>query len=361
MTRTGPVDLTSALFLGPARPATAGRPGVPLTTGVPAALTEAPAARRVAAAVARWQGAEAGIVVRSALHALVDVLTTLPGPGDLVAVDRAAYPLSRWAARLAVTRGAAVVSYDHFVPAVPERLARGRRIVAVIDGWCPGCGRPAPVAALREVAVRSGGAVVVDDTLALGVVGRRDRTAPGAAARVWGDGSGVPSWAEVPGDGVVRVASLAKALGAPLAVVTADAAVVAHVVAAGGTREHSSPPTAADLDAAQDALAGVRDGRAATARERLWHNVDVIREALACAGAPPRGAPFPVVTVPLPTAAAARAWLVGLAAHGVRAVPTVRRCSPGHDVSLLVRADHDEADLARVCTAVRRVARTVAA
>jgi 8-amino-7-oxononanoate synthase len=358
----GPVDLTSGLFLGLPHRGPAGRPApLPLTTGVPAGLAEAPTARRVAAAVASWQGAEAGLVTRSALHALVDVLTSLPGHGDLVAVDRAAYPLSRWAAQLAVTTGAQVIGYDHFRPALLARLPVGRRVFAVTDGWCPGCGRAAPIAALREIVAPSGGAVVVDDTLALGVLGRRSAAVRGPAARVWGDGSGVPARAGVPPAGVVQVSSLAKALGAPLAVIAADAGVVARLVSSGGTRDHCSPPSSADLTAASDALGAVADGRAAAARERLWRNVSAARSALVDAGVPPTGAPFPVVTVPLPSVAAARAWVAGLTSHGVRAVHTLRRCAPGHDVSLLMRADLTDDDLARVRTALRRVARTVAA
>ncbi|MFC0065090.1 hypothetical protein ACFFQW_14960, partial [Umezawaea endophytica] len=68
------VDATSALFLGLRHPAGALRPWRSLTTGVPGALREVPAARRVAALVADGQVAPAGLVAQATLHALLDDL-----------------------------------------------------------------------------------------------------------------------------------------------------------------------------------------------------------------------------------------------------------------------------------------------
>ena len=83
MTRPGPplIDVTSPRFLG-LRHARDSLPAwADLTTGVPAALAEPPLAGRICRHVARWQGAGAGLVARSSLHALMDVLGELPQPG----------------------------------------------------------------------------------------------------------------------------------------------------------------------------------------------------------------------------------------------------------------------------------------
>lgn len=83
--------------------------------------------------------------VTSSLHALMDVLGELPQPGDLVAIDEFAYPITEWAALRAAARGVEVRRYRHHRPGrlVPPA---GGRLVLVADGWCPGCNRPAPLA-----------------------------------------------------------------------------------------------------------------------------------------------------------------------------------------------------------------------
>lgn len=309
-------DFTSSLFLGyrhDSLPAWGS-----LTTGVPAALRSAPGADPVAAAVASALGADAGLVARSTLHALSDVLGTLPAAGDVVAVDEAAYPVAL--AALAAT-GASTLRYPHHRPPI---VRSGRRVFVVTDGWCPGCNRPAPLAGLRRAA--RGGAVVVDDTLAFGVL-------PAGTTGLLGVGH----------EGIVWVASLAKAYGAPLAVVTGDRATIARLAREGANRWHSSPPSAADLAAAATALGDRRGAR--VRRLALAANVRRVRAAVRAAGLSVVGRPFPMVTVPFPTVRQAHRWCAHLRARGVRTVVQVPRCRPGALLTLLVRADHAAAEL----------------
>ncbi len=309
-------DFTSSLFLGYRHDSLPAWPS--LTTGVPAALRSAAGADRVAAEVASAVGAECGLVARSTLHALTDVLGTLPGPGDVVAIDAAAYPVS--VAALAVA-GASVLRYPHHRP---PTVHTGRRVFVVTDGWCPGCNRPAPLAALRRAA--RGGAVVVDDTLAFGVL-------PAGTTGLLGVGH----------EGIVWVASLAKAYGAPLAVVTGDRATIACLAREGDNRWHSSPPSAADLAAAATAL-GDRQG-ARVRRRALAANVRRVRAAVVAVGLAVVGQPFPVVAAAFPSVREARRWCARLRARGVRTVVQEPRCRPGALLTLLVRADHSAAEL----------------
>jgi 8-amino-7-oxononanoate synthase len=350
-----PLDFTSSLFLGLRHPS-AGLPSwASLTTGAPAALGEAPGALAVGRAVARSQGAGAGVVSRSTLHALTDVMGALVRPGDVVAVDEAAYPIAAWATRLAATEGVAVCSYPHHRP---RRLAvpAGRRLVLVTDGWCPGCNRPAPLAELRRLAARGGGLLVVDDSLAHGVLGARGVGGPAGKlfGDPFGDGSGSLRWSGVGHGGVVWVASMAKAYGAPLAVATGDRATIGRLARYGGNRVHSSPPSAADLAAAAVAL-GAPDGHRAR-RARLHARVTQLRGRLRAAGLLVNGLPFPLVSVWLPDAGLARAWWARLAGRGVQTVVQRPRCRGGALLSLLVRADHAERDIDRVADELQALA-----
>lgn len=348
MTADGVLDFTSSLFLG-FRHASASLPAwSALTTGVPAVLREAAGARQVGAAVAASQGAQSGIVARSTLHALTDVLGTLARRGDVVAVDTASYPITQTAVLTAAAKGAIVWRYPHHRPG---RLTAppGRRLLVVTDGWCPGCNRPAPLPELRRLARACGGAVVVDDSLAFGVLGGR------AQGGSFGDGTGTPGWAGVDHDGIIWVASMAKAYGAPLAVTTGDRDTIELLAREGGNRIHSSPPSAADLAAASAALSDPRAGR--VRRARLEATVRRLRAALRDAGLLVNGLPFPLVSIPLPSTSEGRRWWYRLRERGLRTVVQEPRCRTGALLSLLVRADHTDHDIDRLVVELRALAR----
>jgi 8-amino-7-oxononanoate synthase len=348
----GALDLTSSLFLGHRHGGTSFRGWDSLTTGVPAGLREDPAAAAVVAAVVAAQDAPAGLVARSTLHALGDVLGELPRAGDVVAVDELSYPVSRWAALRALERGAIVCDYRHHRPgpALGSCVPRHRRLFLVADGWCPGCGEPAPLARLRRLATAARGVVVVDDTLAAGVLGAVG-AGPGGFL---GDGSGTVRRLGLDHRGVLWVASLAKAYGAPLAVVTGDRREIDRLAGA-GSRWHCSPPSAADLAAARAALRDPADGRR---RDRLARNVIRLRRGLHAVGLRAAGRPFPVVRVPPPAGVDAVRWQHALGERGVRVLVQRPRCRPRAVLMLLVRADHRDGELDR---AVRELGATAAA
>lgn len=332
------LDLTSSLFLGLHHPAPGG-PGTggwtSLTTGRAAALGEPVAATRVAARVAALLGSPAGVVHRSALHALVDVVDVLAP--TTVLVDDAAYPLVRVAAG---SGPGPVHGFRHHDVRDAGRLLAGAgpRPLVVTDGWCAGCNRPAPLAALERVVRAAGGTLVVDDTQAFGVLG------PG--------GSGTWRWSGGRPAAAVQVVSLAKGLGAPLTVTAGPRPVVARL-ASHGTRWHASPPTAADLRAA-DRATDPRAVPAVDARRRwLWWLVRRLLAGVRRLGLQVAGLPFPVVHVggshldPLAAAGALRR-------HGVRALVLTPACRPVPTLTLVVTADRTPADLDRVLHVLAR-------
>lgn len=330
------LDFTSALFLGLRHPAASLPSWSALTTGVPAALAEHSAAQEIAERVAGEQSAEAGLVERSTLHALADVFAGLAKPGDTVAVDQFAYPTMTLAAGLAGISGATVRQYGHHRwQSIP---AASRRLILATDGWCAGCGRPAPLGELAGLARRTGGFLVVDDSLAAGVLGCRTR------GECFGDGTGTLRWLGQAHDGVVWVASFAKAYGTPVTVVTGPAELL-RVLDKQGSRVHSSPSSTPELLAMRRALSMRPELR--LRRHRLDAVVQWLRARLRAGGYALNGLPFPVVGLPMPTAAALRYWSA-LRANGVDVIVQEPRCRSGSLLSFVLRSDHSVSDLARV-------------
>lgn len=356
-------DFTSALFLGQHHPSASLAPWAEFTTGVPAALRELPAAADLASTVAARQHAGAGLVARSALHGMMDVLQSIPRPGDLLLVDEGAYPLTHWACRASVSRGVRVATYPHFRP---PAVVPPTRTWLVTDGWCQGCGRPAPLARLQALAGKTGGRVIVDDSLAFGVLGRRNHDGgrrPGGhgglgdtdfAGGGFGDGTGTARWLGLNHEHVLWLGSLAKAYGTPVTVITGDRAAIDLLARHGENRMHSSPPSAADLAAGIGAL---RNGRLPALRARLWRLTRWLRQAFRGLGLPPMGQPFPIVGTRVASLPLARRWHAALAARGVEALVQLPRCRPGAVLSAVVRADHTQADLDRLVRGLSAVAR----
>jgi 8-amino-7-oxononanoate synthase len=337
------LDLTTALFLDLRHSSSELPQWESFTTGVPAAVGEIPLARRVAGHVAQSHGSEAGLVARSTLHALVDVFTELPRGGDVVAVDEAAYPTIRYAAASARRPGITMLTYRHHRPdTVPDT---GRRVVIATEGWCAGCGRPAPVAELSEIAARSGGVLVVDDSLAYGVLGGRK------GGEVFGDGTGTIRWLSRRHDGILWLASFAKAYGTPIAVVTGSRYVIERMRAS-GNRLHSSPPSTPDVMAAWHALALAPELH--RRRQCLQAAVVALRAALTALGLPVVGLPFPVVAIPM-SPAVADVWWRRLRADGIDAIVQLPRCRSGALLSFIVRSQHSPQDINRIALSLRRI------
>ena len=336
------LDFGSALYLGLGHPSRSLRPWDRLTTGAPAALGEPAAARRVAAGLASLQGCQAAVLARSTLHAFLDCFAVLDGPARPVLVDGGAYPIAGWGAGAAGARPAAFAHHD---PAdLRRRLARlpGSRPgpLVVADGVCPGCGGVAPLADYLELSRGHGGLLLVDDTQALGVLGhRRDGAGPYGAG-----GGGSLAFAGVAGPQLVCVASLAKGFGVPVAGVAGSRRLVARLAALAPSRSHTSPPSAADLHAAEAALdANRRVGD--RLRRRLAGLVARLRRRLAERGIAAAGGLFPVQHLPAMPPRFAVRLADALADRGVRAVPQRHRCRRGATVTLLVTAHHTPGDI----------------
>lgn len=320
-----------------------------LTTGLPAALGVPRRYQRLAAELAALQGHQAALLARSTLHGFIDVLSVMKTRGTVVLADARVYGI----ARLAVAAADLPCEFfrHHDAADLGARLARldpGARPVVLTDGVCPGCGRVAPLGAYRRLAVARGGLLAVDDTQALGVLG----AAPGPASPFGHGGGGSLRWAGVSPERTVCVSSLAKGFGAPLAVVSGDARLVSLVAGKGLLQVHASPPSAADVSAAEAALR-INAQVGEQLRTRLLRLVRRLRHGLLRLGMPLAAAScLPVQPVgPLPRGLALR-LADRMARRGIRLVLQRPETGTGVLLTWVITARHQECDVARALAAL---------
>jgi 8-amino-7-oxononanoate synthase len=342
------LDFTSALYLGLRHPSGSLRPWERLSAGTPAALTGPPGGARLLAELARLSGCEAATMATSTLHLFWDLFAVLGRRGNVsIQIDSEAYPVARWGVERMACRGLPVESVRHHDPGAFARAAAaasrsGRRPVLVTDGFCAACGAAAPLAAYLATAREFDGLLVVDDTQALGVLG----SDPGASPPYGHGGGGSLSWHRIVGPEIILGASLAKGFGAPVAVLAGASALIARFEAESETAVQCSPPSIANLRAAERAMA-INQGDGERLRRRLGRLVARFRARLAELGLMCSGSLFPVQTL-APSPALDPVQLHGrLLQRGVRAVLTAPRTGGPPQLSFLITAAHRRAELDR--------------
>jgi 8-amino-7-oxononanoate synthase len=298
-------DFSCALYLGLRHSSGELRPWSQLTTGTPAVVRRVPGAAIVARRLAALQGCQATTLLPSTLHGAWDLAGLLDAARDTLLMDAEVYPVLGAAAVRARAHGVRVARFAHHDPVALERRIREdpRRPVVLVDGLCPACGGPAPLPAYLVAVRRRGGLLVIDDTQAVGILG-----APGGAVAQWGRGGGgsLRHHGLERAPGLLVLASLAKAFGAPLAAMSGSARLVDRYLEHADTRVHCSPVSVADLRALERALAVNRaDGE--RLRVRAARAIRRLRRGLRELGIDAEGGLCPVQALPpLPPATAAK-------------------------------------------------------
>jgi|SRR5580704_1592441 8-amino-7-oxononanoate synthase len=334
------LDFTSALYLGLHHPTGALRPWSQLTTGVPAALAAPPEAEQVAQQLAALQGCERGVLGPSTLHLFWDLFGMLSRHRVAVYVDAGTYPIARWGAERAAGRGVPVREFAHHDAEALRTELRHHgqsqlRPVVLTDGFCPSCGRPAPLRFYLDSVRASDGWLVVDDTQALGIFGHW----PGPDAPYGRGGGGMLPHAQICGPDVIAVSSLAKAFGAPLAVMSGSKEAIADFEQNSETRMHCSPPSLPSIRACEHALA-VNRNRGDQLRRRLTRLVTGFRQRAGRAGFRFSGRLFPVQSLmPAPGANPVHVYQ-RLLKQGIRSVLHSSPDGRGERVSLVITARH---------------------
>ncbi len=339
------LDFTSALYLGLSHPSSSLRPWARFTMGVPAAVNSPPDAQALAQSLARLQGCERGSLGTSTLHLFWDLFGMLADRPVEVYLDDGAYPIARWGVERAAARGVPVHTFSHHNPAALQRRmkenAHARRLPCVVaDGFCPGCGKSAPLATYLDCARASDGCLIFDDTQALGIFGY----SPGPRAPYGRGGGGSLPRIQIRGADVLVVSSLAKAFGSPVAVLAGSNAVVEGFESNSKTRVHCSPPSIAVMRAVEHALA-INNQHGDALRLRLAHLVARFRQHAAQAGFNFSGGLFPVQML-LPSANVdAVALHERLLELGIRTVLLGSRDGGGARLGFIVTARHTPGDI----------------
>ena len=291
------IDYTSALYLGMLHDTDSLSRWKYLTTGKPAALQTPSLSREIASAVARLQGCESAVLAPSTLHLAWDVLGQLARHASCMYVDSEVYPILRWGVERVRCRGVPVRFFRHHdIDALRRLLYKYRHLkgkpIVVSDGWCPRCGEAAPVHEYLSAAQRFGGYLVIDDTQALGVLGRQP-----AASQPYGyGGGGLLPWTNTKGPNLLSISSMAKGFGVPVAVLSGETSEIMDFEMQSETRMHCSPPSIVTLHAAAHAIAmNRRQGDAM--RARLLSRVRLFKQSLRMLGMRSRGGLFPVQVI----------------------------------------------------------------
>lgn len=342
------LDFTSALYLGIRHPSQSLRPWSQLTTGKPAALGSPPSSHAVASALAELQGCERATLLPSTLHLFFDLFEVLRREGMRLYIDAGAYPVARWGAERAASRGALLRQFPHYDPVSAQRMieqdrASGLRPVILADGFCPDCGRAAPLREYLRSVIRDRGYVVLDDTQALGIWGQ----APSEFNPYGSGGGGSLRLHNICSHNVIIGSSLAKGFGVPLAMLGGRAKLISQFLRRSETRVHASPPSIAVLHAAHHALM-VNAARGDTIRRHLALLVSRFREQNRRAGLCGQRGIFPVQALTSdPGIDPIRLYRM-LRTAGIRTIVVRERTAPGKKLLFVFNASHriDDVDQA---------------
>jgi 8-amino-7-oxononanoate synthase len=360
------LDFTSALYLGLKHPSESLRPWRQLTTGVPAALDEPAEAAETAAELADLIGCEDAVLATSTLHLVWDLFGIFAQEPITIFMDAGVYPIIRWGVAHAAIRGVRVRKFPHHnAYALHQRLraaaagassgARAPRPIIVTDGFCPHCGRFAPIRDYLDDARAFGGRLVIDDTQSLGVFG--DRPCPGAPYGRGGGGS--LRCHDIASRDILAFSSLAKGFGVPVAVLAGSREQVQRFQSKSQTRVHCSPPSLAVIRAAQHALT-LNQRCGDLLRCWLGQLVRRFRSRLAERGLSAVGDVFPVQTLTAVSgdAAAALHWRLGQ--RGLQTVLHRAHNNQEPRVSFLLTARHQPENIDRAAWILANVAESTA-
>lgn len=313
-------DFSSSLYLGFEHSSRELDGWEKLTTGFPAAYSEPISASRLGHAVARLQGLEDGVVAPSSLHLFWDWFGRLDAQRHQVFFDAQLYQVGRWGVERAKGLGVETIGFRHqcsssLQKALWKNLKPGFRPVIVTDGWCPVCGKAAPLSAYLKQIDALNGLLVLDDTQALGILGKQ----PNAENPYGLGGGGLLQFLGLSSKHIVSISSLAKAFGVPIAVLSGSGSQISSFKYNSETRVFASPPSNAHITAGLRALdLNVRHGGAL--RSRLLEQVRVFKSSMQAYGLSPEGGLFPVQSVAFKAENQTRQWAQKLAKIGIKTV-----------------------------------------
>lgn len=344
---------SSALYLGLAHGHAQLRPWAKLTAGAPAALVPPAGSRSVARHLAVLQGMEAAALGVSTLHLFWDLFGQIRRWRVRILADETLYPVGYWGIERAAAAGVPVSAFSHHDPfSLARKMDRGPSLppLVVTDGLCPDCGRVPPLDRYLSLVEERGGWLLVDDSQALGVLGR----GPAPDLPYGRGGGGSPLFLGASSPRLLTLSSLAKGFGAPLAVLAGPAEAVRSFERESETLVYSSPPSVAALRAAEAALSINRE-RGDRLRAELAERVRLFRTGLRENGLPEGRGLSPVRNLALPARTDPVDLHRRLREAGIETVLRQGRCRPGPLLTFLLRADHTPEEIERAVDTLARL------
>ena len=336
------LDFSSALYIGLNHPSRSLPGWTRLTLGKPAALEEVPGALQAQRELAALTGFERVVLGASTLHLFCDLFAMLAKRKVAIWIDEAAYPIARWGADRAAALGAPVRTFAHHNAEALRRALRGAtaRPVIVTDGYSPEKGMHAPLEEYVDCIDDENGLLIVDDTQALGVFGRR----PEPEIPFGTGGGGSLRYFDLRDPRIIVVSSLAKAFGAPVAMLGGSREFVDSFRKNSETLMHCSAPSAVSVSAVLRALA-VNAQSGDILRRRLVQRVIRFRRGIQDLTSV--RTLFPVQPLKLPRGIDARAVYGALIDQGIRPLLHGDARNGGSRISFVLTAAHSLGDIDR--------------
>jgi 8-amino-7-oxononanoate synthase len=298
------IDFTSSLYLG-MQHSSAELPGWhQLTTGKPSALFEPPQSKILAQKIACMQGLEAGCMAPSTLHLYYDVYNFLSQLPVVVFIDEDVYPVSKYGIEKLYPVNIGVYTFKHLDAMHLQKLVavntqKWLQPVVITDGWCPLCGRPAPLNVYADILKPYNGILITDDTQATGIFGKKD------GRQLYGSGGGgILQWLNVNKANTICIASLAKGFGVPVAAITGSALFIDLFKNKSQAMVYSSQPGTVHLSAGLHALQ-LNNQTGDRIREKIFKNVMLMKALSAAKSIRLSGGIFPVQSISFGDAAKA--------------------------------------------------------
>lgn len=354
------MDFTSSLYLAMKHPGTTLQSWEQLTTGVPAVLGEPALNKQVADRVARLQGLECGLTAPSTLHLYWDLYHVLSSQPVTVFIDEFIYPVSRYGIEQLLVKNIPVVDFrhqdaEHLQQLIQLHCKGVKKPIVLSDGWCPVCGRAAPVDRYTALLNGLGGQLIIDDTQAFGILG----AGAGNGFPYGTGGGGVLPWKQLAAGQtrcITTIVSLAKAWGVPMAVMGSTHNHIRQFEHASAIRAYSSPVSNAHIQAAANAL-HLNQAMGNRLRARLWNNVKLFRRQMAQVELHVSNSWFPVQHLHHPGAGKTTAIYNLLKQRGIKTVLSASHTGAHPLLTLILRSDHTREQIGQVVQELARACR----
>ncbi len=317
------------------------------STGSRLVTGQRPIHRELEAAIAKFKGTEDALVFSSGFVANLGTIMALVDRRDLVLSDRYNHASLNSGA---IASRAKILTYEHCDVVDLRRLltanrAQYRRCLIATDTVFSMDGDLCPLPEILELAREFECMLLVDEAHATGVLGSR--------------GAGAIEHFGLEGQPIIDIGTLSKALGSLGGYVTGTAQLIDYLRNRCGSWIYTTALSPADGAAALAAIDVIR--AEPERRQRLWHNINLLRGSLG-ASAVPQGrilhSDAAVLCWELPSAAIALEVSAVLQANGIFA-PAIRPPTvPTSRIRLTVCAGHSQADVERLGCSIKVIAQS---